>query len=242
MSFIEWAQQRLVAHGFNPGLIDGVWGRNTLAATIEFQSARGLPTSGKLNQATIAALRAAPGSLPTDSSSKPSDVPPQNLLDHFPWMSLALRKKGLHEDRDNKILKEFLKSDGKTLGDPSQLPWCGDFVETCIAVSLPSAIIPTNPYLARNWLKFGATVEPCFGSILVFWRGSRSGTKGHVGFYYSEDDEVFHVLGGNQSDSISVSSLAKNRLLGARLPVDGGPYPRKTVTSKADWKLTTNEF
>jgi uncharacterized protein (TIGR02594 family) len=242
MSFIEWAQTRLVAHGFNPGIVDGVWGRNTLAATLEFQRDRCIPESGKLNQATIAALRAAPGFSSTEPAEKPKDVPAQNLWDQFSWMSLALRKKGLHEDRDKTILKEFLKSDGKTLGDPSQLPWCGDFVETCIAVSLPTAIIPNNPYLARNWLHFGATVEPCFGSILVFWRGSRSGTKGHVGFYYSEDDDVYHVLGGNQSDSVSVTSLAKNRLLGARMPTVGGPYPRKVVRSKADWKLTTNEF
>lgn len=244
MSFIEWAQTRLVAHGFNPGIVDGVWGRNTLAATLEFQSARGLPATGTLNEATVTALRAAPGpaNIVQEVTAQAADVPEQNLLDHFPWMSLALRKKGLHEGRDNAYLSEFLKSDGKTLGDPAKLPWCGDFVETCVAVTMPSAIIPTNPYLARNWLQFGATVDPCFGSILVFWRGSRSGTSGHVGFYYSEDDDNYHVLGGNQSNSVSVTSLAKNRFLGARLPNVGGPFPRQVVTSDAGWQITTNEY
>jgi len=114
-------------------------------------------------------------------------------------------------------------------------------VATCISLTLPDAVLPTNPYLARNWLFFEQTVEPVFGSVLVFWRGSRSGFKGHVGFYYSEDEDNYHVLGGNQKDSISVTSLAKNRLLGARLPDVGGPYPRHTVRSAADWVLSTNE-
>ncbi len=249
MNFIQWAQQRLIAHGFNPGPADGIWGRNTLNATIAFQKARGLPAAGQLNRVTAEALRqptgpvaaptAAPAAAPT---AAPAEAPSQDLLDLMPWMTLALRKRGLHERNNNSELRAFLKSDGKTLGDPAQLPWCGDFVETCIAVTLADAVLPGNPYLARNWLKFGQTVDPCFGSVLVFWRGSRNGTSGHVGFYYSEDDDTYHVLGGNQSNTISVTSLRKERLLGARLPLVGGPYPRRQVTTAADWALSENEF
>ena len=57
MNFIEWVQRRLIAHGFNPGLPDGIWGRNTRAATIKFQTAAGLIAHGTLNSATVAALR-----------------------------------------------------------------------------------------------------------------------------------------------------------------------------------------
>ncbi len=243
MSFITWIQQRLIVHGFNPGVVDGDWGRNTRRATIAFQTHKGLPAGGVLNDATVAALRANPGaSAAAPATTTADEAPVPDLLDRFSWMSLALRKRGLHEGRDNDDLREFLKSDGKTLGDPARLPWCGDFVETCIAVSLPEAILPGNPYLARNWMKFGATVDPCFGSILVFWRGSRSGTKGHVGFYYSEDADNYHVFGGNQSNKVSVAALDKSRLLGARMPTVGGPYPRKIVKSGSDFALSTNEF
>jgi uncharacterized protein (TIGR02594 family) len=241
MSFTAWVQKRLIAHGFNPGDIDGEWGRNTLRATIAFQTARGLPAEGVLNSATVAALRLDPISGQPAVSAK-DDVPTRDLLDHMPWMTLALKKRGLHEGRDNAELRAFLKSDGPTLGDPAQLPWCGDFVETCIAVTLPTSTLPTNPYLARNWLKFGATVDPCFGAVMVFWRGKRSGTSGHVGFYYSEDDDVYHVLGGNQSNSVNVTSLRKERLLGARMPNVGGPYPKRVVHKAADWKISENEF
>ncbi|WP_172329255.1 peptidoglycan-binding protein [Mangrovicoccus sp. HB161399] len=239
MNFIEWSQRRLVAHGFDPGQPDGLWGRNTRRAVVAFQNARGLPATGTLNAATVAMLRGGPGGAAA-AAEGPKEPSPE-LLDRFPWMELALRKRGLHEGLDNAELRKFLKSDGKTLGDPAQLPWCGDFVETCIAVALPEAGLPANPYLARNWMKFGHDVDPCFGSVLVFWRGTRSGTSGHVGFYYSEDADTYHVLGGNQSNKVSVSSIKKDRLLGARLPLEDGPYPRKVVTSAADFKLTTNE-
>lgn len=238
MEFMEWVQRRLLAHDFNPGVVDGLWGRNTRAAVIAFQTAQGLPPDGRLTNATQAALKAAPV-----GQDNKSDAPKRDLLDFFPWMTLAIRKIGLHEGNDNAELRKFLKSDGPTLGDPAKLPWCGDFVETCIAVSLPQAPIPGNPYLARNWLKFGSTVDACFGSVLVFWRGSVSGTKGHVGFYYSEDADNFHVLGGNQSNKVSVTKITKSRLLGARLPNVAGPYPRKKVSSKADWTISDgNEF
>ncbi len=244
MEFIEWVQRRLRTHDFNPGVVDGIWGRNTMNAVIAFQTANGLSPNGQLNNATVAALRTDP--VVPGAASGPAvpqaDAPAQDLLDLMPWMALAIRKKGLHEERDNIDLREFLEADGKTLGDPAKLPWCGDFVETCIALTLPMAVLPTNPYLARNWGKFGTTVDPCFGSILVFWRGSISGTRGHVGFYYSEDDTHFHVLGGNQSNSINVSKLDKKRLLSAQLPLVGGPYPRKQVRDAADFKVTTNEF
>ncbi|MGV6840737.1 MAG: NlpC/P60 family protein [Planktomarina sp.] len=236
MNFMEWVQTRLITHGFNPGVVDGIWGRKTLGAVKAFQSGKGLNPSGRLDEATVAALRVMPG-----TADVTDNVPSQDLLDKFPWMEVALRKKGLHEQRDNIELREFLASDGPTLGDPAQLPWCGDFVETCAGLTLPDAVLPTNPYLARNWLLFGQTVEPVFGSILVFWRGSRSGFKGHVGFYYSEDDDNYHVLGGNQRNTISVTSISKSRLLGARLPDVGGPYPRQKVRSAADWVLSTNE-
>ena len=238
MDFISWIQSRLIAHGFNPGNVDGIWGRNTLKATIAFQKARNLPSEGVLSKATIEALRLSPGT----SAPTKEKAPAQDLLDRMPWMTLALRKRGLHEGQDNITLRKFLKSDGKTLGDPAQLPWCGDFVETCIAVTLPESTVPNNPFLARNWLKFGQTVDPCFGSVMVFWRGSRNGTSGHVGFYYSEDTDVYHILGGNQSDRVSVTSIRKGRLLGARMPTVGGPYPRHVVKKAADWKLSENEF
>ena len=232
MTFIEWLQTRLNARGYNSGEADGVFGRKTRNALLQFQRAHSLPATGMADPATVAALREQVGAKP---------VPTQQMHDLFPWMAIALRKKGLLEGKDNKVLREFLKSDGNTLGDPSKLPWCGDFVETCMALALPNEVLPNNPYLARNWQKFGEKVTPCYGSVLVFWRVKRKGIQGHVGFYYAEDKTHYHVLGGNQSNSVSVARLAKDRLLGGYMPLTGGPYRRIKVNVAATGAVSANE-
>jgi uncharacterized protein (TIGR02594 family) len=136
----------------------------------------------------------------------------------LPWVAEGLTVFGLHEVRDNARLRAWLRSDGKTLGDPAQLPWCGDYVETCIKNALPDESHPgalgINPYWARNWLLFGAQTEPCFGAVVVFSRGS----GGHVGFAVGWDASDIYTLGGNQSDSVNVVRIARSRLLGWRWP------------------------
>lgn len=74
-----------------------------------------------------------------------------------------------------------------------------------------------NALLARNWLAWGNAVDtPMLGDVLVFWRGSREGIKGHVGVYVGEDDAAFHVIGGNQGDKVSIRRIERDRLLQAR--------------------------
>jgi uncharacterized protein (TIGR02594 family) len=87
---------------------------------------------------------------------------------------------------------------------------------------------PKQPLMARNWRKFGTPVPitpgrqgtpgryPALGDVLIFWRGKPSSSSGHVGIYVGEDDACYHVLGGNQKDSVSITRIAKGRLLEAR--------------------------
>lgn len=202
-------QRRLLELGYNPGEPDGVRGRNTIAAVMRFQTAMYLEPDGVVGEKTLKALFG-------PAVSSVADSP-----DVTPWIDVALRMKGLHEARDNAALRQFLKSDGGTVGDPAQVPWCGDFVQTCIALALPREALPNNPYAAINWLKFGKPCQPQRGAVLSFWRGSPDNWQGHVGFYVSEDATHYHVLGGNQSDSVTVSRIAKTRLRdgGCRWPL-----------------------
>lgn len=69
----------------------------------------------------------------------------------LPWITEARSALGRHEARDRSWLMDWLKRDGRSLGDPSKNPWCGDFVETCIASPCPTnrcsgrwAAIPTG--------------------------------------------------------------------------------------------------
>jgi uncharacterized protein (TIGR02594 family) len=213
--------------GFDPGVIDGIYGRNTARAIKAYQMENGLPMTGVVDTVLVRALFAN-----------------QNLKAVPPWIVEGERVRGLHEKRDHKRLWDWLRSDGATLGDPAKLPWCGDFVQTCILKTLPDEPVPNNPYLAANWTKFGKPTKPQLGAVLVFWRGSPSSWKGHVGFCAGQDDTHFLVLGGNQSNSISHSRIAKKRLRsgGCRWPstfTDPGGTAQNTDLSGV--AVTVNE-
>ncbi|MCX7041090.1 MAG: TIGR02594 family protein [Gammaproteobacteria bacterium] len=95
------------------------------------------------------------------------------------------------------------------------VPWCGLFA--AIVVKRAGWTPVDAPLWARNWGKFGQpSLTPGLGDILVF---QRAGGGGHVGFYVGEDAQAYHVLGGNQGDSVSIVRMAKNRMLAARRPM-----------------------
>lgn len=228
-------QEALIQRGYDlsPDGADGIFGRNTITAVKRFQADAKLDIRfpGTVGPTTLKALGldAVPAA-------------PAHAEVFAPWLDLCIKKKGLHESRDYSELKEFLKSDGKTLGDPRQYPWCGDLVETCIALTCPNERLPGNPYLAANWATFGQPVIPTRGAIMSFWRGSPDSGLGHVAFYWSESATAYNVWGGNQSDSISLTSLAKNRLRknGSRWPLTV-PLPGTGAVAEGSGKLSTNE-
>ena len=90
------------------------------------------------------------------------------------------------------------------------VPWCGLFVALC--AKRAGKKIPENPLWARNWCAWGDPSPKELGAILVFSRGS----GGHVALYVGEDKECYHVLGGNQGDSVSIVRIRKDRLIGCR--------------------------
>lgn len=157
------------------------------------------------------------------------------------WVTRCREVMGLHEVRDNAKLSAFLKLDGRTLGDPARLPWCGDLVETCIRLALPEEPLPgvvgRNPYWARNWAMFGVHVPPTFGAVASFMRES----GGHVGFLVGIDAAAFHVLGGNQGNEVNVTRIAQSRLLATRWP-STVPLPRIGLPiGQSDRPLSLNE-
>lgn len=205
-------QRALDGLGHPPGPADGVWGARTRAA--------------------VESLLAANGRRGGTAVHQPVTEPP--------WMAEAKRVLGRHEARDRDWLSRWLRSDGRTLGDPSKLPWCGDFVETCIRLGQPAEPFPgalgQNPYWARNWLQLGVASAPTYGAIVVFARGS----GGHVGFAVGEGGTNFYVLGGNQSNAVTIAPIAKSRLLGARWPRTF-PAPPIYLPPMSGGSVSTNE-
>lgn len=261
-------QRRLSAFGHDPGPHDGVRGRLTIGAIKAFQGKHGLKVDGIVGPRTSAVLlgngpypfplreahlQASVPRTPSPVTGKPSAGGEGALAPDFaqltPWHAEALRLKGTAElagAADNPLILGWAKRLGLGYGHDS-IAWCGLFAAHCIAVSLPDEPLPTNPLGARNWLRFGRSTDVSLGAVLVFWRGSKAGWTGHVGFYAGEDATAFHVLGGNQSDAVTVTRIARTRLLGARWP-GTAPFPdnkrvpdKKRVQSPADASLSSNE-
>lgn len=208
-------QQGLKDNGYDPGKLDGLWGPHTELALKAF-----LAAGGKLRT--------------------PAPMP---IASDLPWMAIARSKLGLHERDDNAELRAFLRSDDKTLGDPAVLPWCGDFVETCIKLGAPAEELPgdlgANPYWARHWQGFGVACVPTYGAVVVFERGP---TSGHVGFLVGQDAVNFYVLGGNQSDGVCVVPITKTRMLASRWPVTFARRPTHLpAMTQGNMTISTNE-
>lgn len=93
------------------------------------------------------------------------------------------------------------------------VPWCGLFA--AIVIKRAGWEPVASPLWARNWSKFGDIPETsALGDVLVFKRES----SGHVGFYVGEDDDAYHVLGGNQGDAVSIVRVPRWRNIAVRRP------------------------
>lgn len=208
-------QQALKNSGFDPGPIDGIRGRKTIKAIKEFQAKNNLVVDGLVGPKTSAILFNNYDLV----KSKEFDIPVT-----IPWVDTAYRLIGTREKPgkgSNEAILGWAKDIKIISYDNDDIPWCGLFVAHCVGSQLPEEVLPNNPLGAKNWKIFGDKVSPRFGAIMVFWRDNPESGKGHVGFYWAEDDEAYHILGGNQSNSVSVTRIAKSRLITARWPHTG---------------------
>ncbi len=140
---------------------------------------------------------------------------------------------------NNPTIVEWAQSIGGWIANfytKDEIPWCGLFVAHCLAEN--GYPVPKNPLSALEYNKWGVKLfEPCPGAIMVF---TRTG-GGHVGFYVSEDDTTYHILGGNQSDMVNVAKLDKKRLRGIRWPKEAEPPTAGPVRARFAGPLSVNE-
>lgn len=225
MTFEQWLQSRLTAHGHPVG-VNGDWGRVSINALKAFQDKMGLPVTGVADRASVDALKVDPDAPEVSQSVQP---PAETMP---PWMAEMHRRMGLHEVQHKARLIDFLKI-GRSLGDPATLPWCGDAVESCIAKVLPGEPLPTNPFWAQGWASFGIDVKaPLVGSIgVIRW----SASSGHVGFVAGVDGGKVVLLGGNQSNAITLASFPRDKFMAFRwpktFPVNAYPALRGRATA-----------
>lgn len=124
-----------------------------------------------------------------------------------------------------------------------EIPWCGLFIGIC--AKRAGYALPKDPLWALNWSSFGVGQPVAMlGDVMTFIRKTNTGAKaGHVALYVGEDEVAYHVLGGNQSDCVCITRIAKNRLYAIRRPQFriGQPPNVRRVMLGITGKLSTNE-
>lgn len=244
---VKELQAALVKRGYDLGNtgpngdgVDGELGPLTEMRISEFKTSIGYQARPYVGPLTWKAL--------TGKELKTSVSPKGDAPTGLPWINEISKYLGQHEARDFSSLSKWLRSDGGTVGDPRKIPWCGDAVQTAIRLALRNEAFPgkvgANPYLARNWLDFGVKCSVQYGAVAVFWRGSKKGFSGHVGFVVgvSKDGKLLRIRGGNQSNRVSDTWISKDRLLGCRKP-STWPHvlPSAPVMTSRGAVISTNE-
>lgn len=158
------------------------------------------------------------------------------------WFETAKSLLGTNEvpgPADNPRIISWAKNIGGFIGKfyvDDSIPWCGLFVAHCLNQN--KIAIGQESLGALSWASWGVPISKGSpGAIMVFVRPG----GGHVGFYVSEDKEAYHILGGNQSNSVTITRVAKSRLKAIRWPKNIPLPTKEPVYATFTGKLSTNE-
>jgi uncharacterized protein (TIGR02594 family) len=152
-----------------------------------------------------------------------------------------------HKEGNNPSIIKWAQEIGGKLADvytADSIPWCGLFMAIVVKRARGAHEIVKDPLWALNWGTYGEKAECAkLGDILVFVRRTSTGAKaGHVGIYVGEDEDAYHVLGGNQKDAVNIARIAKDRLYTIRrIPYKVMPKNVRTINLPKTGKLSTNE-
>lgn len=156
----------------------------------------------------------------------------------------ALKDYGIKEtpgSANNPIIMKWAKDLGISWYTQDSIPWCG-LVMGAWAAHADYPYDKNKLLQAVSWANWGTKIakdKAMLGDVLTF---TRTG-GGHVGLYIGEDKDSFCVLGGNQSDAVTFTWIAKSRLNSvSRSPFKiGQPVNVRKIYLKRTGALSTNE-
>lgn len=154
-----------------------------------------------------------------------------------------------HKGKDNNPdITKWAEEIGGRVADvytTDEIPWCGLFMAICVKRARGIAEVVKDPLWALNWGTYGdKSPSPMLGDILTFVRKTNTGaTAGHVALYIGEDATAYHILGGNQSDSVCFTRMPKTRLYTARRThwTTAQPPNVRKINLASTGKISTNE-
>lgn len=123
----------------------------------------------------------------------------------------------------NPRIVEYLESTniGRPEDETDETPWCSAFVNWVVEDirAKVNRVTPkgTGKANARSWLNWGTPYPvPLRGAIVVLSRGAPP--AGHVAFVVDALKDSLRILGGNQSDAVTITTVPQSRVLGYRIP------------------------
>jgi uncharacterized protein (TIGR02594 family) len=161
----------------------------------------------------------------------PEVIPPETALSgEAPWFKIAEEEMsawktgGLVESSGAgkaKVLEYF-----RSTGSPTNrvVPWCGAFIAHCLAKSgaAPAASIIPESTIAARWKRWGNTelkltadAQIPQGAIVVTVPLAPE-ASGHVGFFNRFVPDGVELLGGNQSNRVSLMKVKRSQVVAIR--------------------------
>lgn len=153
----------------------------------------------------------------------------------YPWLDIAYKDLGVHETSGPKVTPEILVAldwadgvkDGKYLQGihDDETPWCSSWA--CSVMEQSGHKSPRSAW-AQSWAAWDQKLNgPAVGCIVVFkW----SPSAGHVGYVVGKTPSgALAVLGGNQSDAVTISGFGTGNVLAYRWPT-GVELPKDVGT------------
>lgn len=136
------------------------------------------------------------------------------------WLKAAFDDLGLKErpgrGSNPRVVQMYAEAGHPEIRDDA-VAWCAAAMGAWLA---RGNLKGTGSLAARSYLAYGQklpTAKIPRGAILVFRRGASS-WQGHVCICLEDQGNILVVIGGNQSDAVTVTRYSKAALLGARWP------------------------
>jgi uncharacterized protein (TIGR02594 family) len=134
------------------------------------------------------------------------------------WLAAAWAEFSVREtpgSASSSAVLSYYRDAGRSDVRDDAVPWCAAFLG---AMLKRGGFAGTGSLLARSYLNWGDRIEAAkVGAVAVLTRGSDAGA-GHVGFVVGAAGGKVFLLGGNQSDAVTVEAFDTARVLGYRWP------------------------
>ena len=231
MASFREIQTRLKAHGFDPGPIDGKGGPKTSAAIVAFKVSKNLAPRDFVGAITLAELRKSPS----------DQIAPDEVKSEPIWLRRARQEIGVREIPGPKHSARVLSywELAKLPFRDDETPWCAGFVAAMLE---DCGIVSPRSGMARSFERWGQPINATPGAIVVYWRGSKSGGSGHVGFVVGKDSSGnIMTLGGNQGNAVTIAPFSISRVIGYRWPIGVAPSKARLPIMSSSGVVSTNE-